>query len=814
MCDQEFWVVVIYPRGFVDGKGRTHEGKNPFGSAWGAERRTHAELDRQIDHFASQGFVPGLGICLGPGRGPDGRWLADLEGDGPEADASLSTLLEGEIIEGRSWPSARGWHHLILLDPARMPELMARLKKCEGKGSSGVGVYHIASLPDLELRIGGTHPDGTPKQIQSVCPPTPTTVGSLRVWTGPETIPEAPEAFYRTLGRIAAELAKPAPASDAGFESMKVPTGDRVERYLRGKLERASGRVAMAAEGQRHNSLRDETRALAGYLHYVRGFTEDELVRAMVTAGERAEPGNSAGISRTVADAIAHGKDSPLRLPDELHDLAMGGRASGKTSNGGNAPRHAAPDLDDDSDPIQSRRWPAPPDESVYRGLAGEFVRTIEPQTEADPLALMSQFLVMFGSAAGRTPYFMIEATRHHLNQNVVLVGQTSLGRKGTSADRVKEPFLTVEPGWAKDRIKAGLSSGEGLISAVRDPVYAKLPVKEKGRVVDYQDVMVDEGIADKRLLVLETEFGGALRALEREGNKLSALMRQAWDNGQLATLTKSPFKATDAHVSVIGHITSDELLALLSNIDAVNGFANRFLWFAVKRSKILPFGGSLVDLAPLAARLADALEFARQTDGMRFTAESRGLWEWHYNRLTTPPPGVLGSVTSRAAPHVVRLAMMYALQDLSVSIAADHLTAALALWDASARCAAYIFGESIGNGGADKILAALRAAAPGGLTRTQIREDVFQRNLPSARIKSALELLLRYHLIREERDDATGGAPAWRYYAINAINAKSPPSDAPDAVEPPPYRVNGVNGVTPPSERIEGGPAREVIEL
>jgi primase-polymerase (primpol)-like protein len=45
----------------------------------------------------------------------------------------------------------------------------------------------------------------------------------------------------------------------------------------------------------------------------------------------------------------------------------------------------------EDETPIESRPWPAPPDEVVYHGLAGEIVRAIEPQTEADPLGLLVQ---------------------------------------------------------------------------------------------------------------------------------------------------------------------------------------------------------------------------------------------------------------------------------------------------------------------------------------------------------------------------------------------------------------------------------------
>ena len=64
---------------------------------------------------------------------------------------------------------------------------------------------------------------------------------------------------------------------------------------------------------------------------------------------------------------------------------------------------------------------------------------------------------------------------------------------------------------WARERILGGLSSGEGLIDAVRDAREEQHPIKEKGRVVDYQMVVADPGVDDKRLLVMEGEFASVL---------------------------------------------------------------------------------------------------------------------------------------------------------------------------------------------------------------------------------------------------------------------------------------------------------------
>src|SRR2546425_272978 len=115
-------------------------------------------------------------------------------------------------------------------------------------------------------------------------------------------------------------------------------------------------------------------------------------------------------------------------------------------------------------------------------------------------------------------------------------------------------------------------------------------------------------------MLVVETEFASTLHGMERPGNTLSAVLRKAWDSDVLAILTKNwPVQATGSHVSIIGHITSEELTGHLNTIEMANGFMNRFLVWWAQRSQKLPRGGQLADdqLTPLAARVRAAVEFA-----------------------------------------------------------------------------------------------------------------------------------------------------------------------------------------------------------
>jgi len=69
----------------------------------------------------------------------------------------------------------------------------------------------------------------------------------------------------------------------------------------------------------------------------------------------------------------------------------------------------------------------------------------------------------------GRTAYYLVEDDRHHTNLFAVLVGESSKARKGTSLGRVRAIMKVADQGWSDDRLKGGLSSGEGLINAVRE---------------------------------------------------------------------------------------------------------------------------------------------------------------------------------------------------------------------------------------------------------------------------------------------------------------------------------------------------------
>lgn len=563
------------------------------------------------------------------------------------------------------------------------------------------------------------------------------------------------------------------------------PAGERYEWARIGEpacldgatLSGAAARVAAAAllarhwpaPGQRH----DAALALAGML--LRHWEEEEAARfveAVATAAGDEE------VRARVRDVVSTARRlSASQAATGVPTLAriVGDAVVGKIREWLALDTHKAPAKPETSQRIQFDvpQWPDPPALEAFYGLAGDIVRAIAPHSEADPMALLPQTLAAFGNIVGRGPHFVAEEDEHPLQIWPVLVGITAKSRKGSAWSRIRRICHAADPDWADERIQLGLSSGEGLIWAVHDPIVHTETNPETG---EEREVTDDPGVEDKRLLVFESEFSSVLKVASRDGNTLSAILRQTWDRGDLQILTKnSPAKATGTLISVIAHITRDELLRYLTTTEAGNGYANRYLWFAVRRANILPEGGRLDqgEVDNLADRLRAAVAFARGVDEMRRDDEARAIWFKVYPELSEGQPGLLGAVTSRAEAQVMRLACIYACLDRSAVIRKEHLMAALALWEYSEASARFIFGEALGDPLADEIRKALRNN-PEGLTRTEIR-DIFKRNRKGEEIEKALCVLAQCGLAEPVRDQASEeGRPAERWRRIQPGTTKT----------------------------------------
>jgi hypothetical protein len=410
--------------------------------------------------------------------------------------------------------------------------------------------------------------------------------------------------------------------------------------------------------------------------------------------------------------------------------------------------------------------WPNAIAAPAYHGIAGEVISTIEPATEADPAALLISFLVGVGNVIGRNLYIEVEGARHCANLFAAIVGRSSKARKGSSWKWNHRVIEIASPNWAEFHIISGLSSGEGVLWAVRDPIFKREPVKGDGQ--RYQEVEIDPGISDKRILVMESELSSAFKVAERAGNTVSDFLRRAWDGDVLMTTTKNtPARATGAHISLLGHITVDELNRRLDNTEIANGLANRFLWTCAKRSKLLPLGGKIekAELVVLADRLRTVFEWASQRhEPVWFSDEAEAGWINVYAELSAERPGMLGAILARAEAQVLRLSLLYAALDCSTIIELSHLQAALTIWEYCESSARYIFGDRLGDPDADMILTALRSRTD-GMSRNDIM-NLFSRNATGDRIQHALDTLRKSGLARYETKP-TRGRPVEIWFAV-----------------------------------------------
>jgi hypothetical protein len=385
--------------------------------------------------------------------------------------------------------------------------------------------------------------------------------------------------------------------------------------------------------------------------------------------------------------------------------------------------------------------WPRL-DPAALQGLAGRAVEAIDPFSEADPVGTLAHLLVAVGNAIGPGPHCQVLHDRHPARLYAAIVGESGTGRKGLAWSAPRHLLEQAAPDWVARCVHSGLSSGEGLIAHVRDPRREQQPIREHGQVTGYQEVIVDHGAEDKRALVIEAELATVLKRMAGEGNSLSAVLRDAWDDRTLGTLTKhSPLRATGTHVSVIGHITSQELRLSLTETERANGFGNRWLYVLARRSKCLPTAEPIpaTILAPLIRELEDVLRFAESLGRVARNAEAEALWAEVYPALSTREPGMVGAICGRAEAQVLRLSLLYAILDCSPTIHRHHLKAALALFDYCAASARRIFGGRLGFTILDTILDALRAR--GSMTMDEIY-NLFGRHRKKSEIETALLLL------------------------------------------------------------------------
>lgn len=473
---------------------------------------------------------------------------------------------------------------------------------------------------------------------------------------GPRSV-HASGAVYAPAGPVV-EIAELPEAWAAALIAPKKSTGALIE------IEGGYVLPEPGYDGSRYDAIRDYVAS-----RYMRGLTPEEVY---------------AGVVSVLAPTFA----KPLPEPElrSRFDRAWRGTPERLGEPGGAIEERVPAGVTTADAPRFVESWPAPPDAAAYHGPVGEIVELIGQVTEADPVGILGSVLASVGACMGHHR-FIYQGSPQTTNIFVVLVGDSSSGRKGTAGSIARDIMSAAYPEW-QDIVVAGLGSGEGLVSHLRGPA---------------------SGQVEHRALVMESEFARLLTTMTREGSTLSPMVRDAWDGVTMGrVLARESAMVKWHHVGILAHVTPVELRARLTNTDAANGFGNRFIWLAVRRTRLMPFPESPRYLIPphLLTRIRKAIEDAQSPSELHWSDAAKDDWESFYMAVAgRQVTGLFGAIVGRAESQVVRLALIYALLDGAWEVRPEHLRAAIALWDYAERSVIHVFGRSTGNRDADELL-------------------------------------------------------------------------------------------------------------
>ena len=741
--------LAAFDNGLCTIRTATNGSKRPL-NQW-KEYQKERPTREQVARWFSAGH-PGFGVVCGAVSGGlemlefEGRAVAEgtLDTFSEAADSAGLTELFDRIRGGYCERTPSGGIHLLYRCPAgiggnlRLARRPATAEELEAKPDDkvkvlietrGEGGYTIVAPSN-----GSTHPTGKAWELLHG--------GFASIATVTTEEREALLDLARTFDRCSASAGPPAAPQLSADQSADSRPGDEFDSTCADVLT-AAGFVVHSEDSSGQ--------------HYTRpGKSTREGSSATVWKESRAG-GDRCTLFSTSIDAPAEylGDHRALTAWEAQVALHYGGDHSAaasawRSSNPWSSDLSWTPQAAPAGAPIDAGgedRWPVLGPAALY-GLAGEVVATLDPHTEADKAAVLISFLAAFGCAVGARPHAIADGSEHQGRLFAVLVGKTSRGRKGTAWANVRRLMEVADPVFTAERILGGLASGEGLIAALSDGS----PDKD-GNLVG--------AVRDKRLLILEPEFSRVLKVCARESSTLSAILRDAWDRGDLRVMTrKDPLRATGAHVSLLAHVTADELRRSLLESDAANGYGNRHLFIAAKRSKLLPEGGNLDDATvnALGKKIRRALGAARRIGIVRRSPSAAALWEEIYLAIDDDAHGMVGALTARAEAQLLRLSVVYALLDGSPTIEKAHIEAAKAVWDYSEATLQWVFGDTLGDDVADRLLAAIRNAGHDGLD-LQAQSAVFGRNLAAARLNLSRQALERKGLVVTTTED-TGGRP------------------------------------------------------
>lgn len=467
--------------------------------------------------------------------------------------------------------------------------------------------------------------------------------------------------------------------------------------------------------GGRHDWLRDRAR-------YFRGFMDDRAVlrAAMIAENNRLpEPKALADVDKAIGEVFERFPLDPVEEREERVDRVL---------------------RDDELDLLGApAAWdfPPPPADVAFEGLLGDCVMDLADGTDASLVGLLGAMVSFAGALIPGYAYFHRD---HTSSPFVALVGESSIGRKGTAMNRVLDAFGDAFEMAEVQRVMLdGLNSGEGLVSELfyRRQHYPKEPTTG---------------------LVFEEEYATLLASRGREGSNLDPKMRQGFDGSPLSNRRSGETKTVMPPYwlpAVIG-ITPNELRKRLEPGALQSGSANRWLYLPVVKRSISP-DNSLPRFAPdNRERLVGARRAAvKRPPLLAVDPQVTATLGEYGDFLLTTASGLAQDLCRRLGVIAFRVALVGALVEQSVSVTTRHLERALALTEYARRGLDWVFGETIGHPDADLLNRHL-------ITTGRLRQNAITRQVirDPLRRQAAIDELIRLGKAEVVTVQQTGGRP------------------------------------------------------
>lgn len=384
-------------------------GKQPIGYAWGACKPTEDTLR------AIWKENPGAGVGLKLGF--DGG-VIDIEVDDREiGDESLARLLGTEMIDTMGWESRRGCHLLFRWDD-RLSSYAVDTGVLKNRGLPG--------FPGVELRIGAI--PGTPRQTQSVVPPSPKTQKNdegktvstgARSWNGCEEIAALPSAFFAQMEKVAASLKA---AEEARLQAIGAPItvpicsaggagrskSDRARAYL--------AKLPLAVEGQAgHDRIYHAASLLAG--DFLMTYTEALPVLMEWNQTHARPPESAKQIEHKLSDAMKKAERTG-RLANDPSPLTFVGKGMNGENGGYSRDNmdsvHSSKSVSEDQwevpffhEPIRATNFPI----DVFPAPLARLIVEGAEALQCPPDYFAMPALVLAGAAIGMTVNLSVTST-------------------------------------------------------------------------------------------------------------------------------------------------------------------------------------------------------------------------------------------------------------------------------------------------------------------------------------------------------------------------------------------------------------------